>query len=504
VRPVSNSLYPLIRDPSEVQDFGQHDVGIRAAINPLWIGIIALFMLIFVIVGAALSTDDLIKVLRSASGKLRALNMDSVTLYMVIAASSVVLVSLAVVIFERAKGMFLFLFLASFGVSDAMLPGVSEGSLVLRYLFMLVLIALAVVQSITSQRSKLEAIQWLGLAYLAWQLSGLLVNGYTAMSLLLFPVQFAVFWGILVGCREEFITSADYRRFCHALCWVGIGMTFFHASALIISPNPFLAGRFRSYYLLPTNFANGYALCFVGILWAALRNAEGLITYVARFSVPIGGGLLVLSGTRNAIFVVLVATTILAAVWTKRLILLGVVFVVGGAVFFGTYTENPIHQMDGLGDRFAKLESSTREEVWALAWHYILQRPILGYGIGKAGDVLGQTLQIWEKAEYINTHNLYLGILLQHGIIGLFLVGFMMVSTLWKGVNSLISPRLSCESKQLLVLPLAILSGLIAGGMFEEYLSSRGSIQQILLGFSVLLIITFRRVHEHMDEATVI
>ena len=120
MRPVSNSLYPLIRDPSEVQDFGQHDVGIRAAINSLWIGIIALFMLIFVIVGAALSTDDLIKVLRSASGKLRALNMDSVTLYMVIAASSVVLVSLAVVIFERAKGMFLFLFLAAEGFFKAL------------------------------------------------------------------------------------------------------------------------------------------------------------------------------------------------------------------------------------------------------------------------------------------------------------------------------------------------------------------------------------------------
>ncbi len=321
MRLVSDSLGPVIHGPSEIQDLGQHDIGIKPGINPLWVGITALFILIFIIAVVALSTDDLIKVLRSASGKLRALDVDSVTLYMLIAASSVVLVSLAVGIFERAKGMFFFLVLASFGVSDAILPGVSEGSLVMRYLFILVLIALAVVQSIPPQRSKLEAIQWLGLAYLGWQLLELLINGYTAMSLLLFPVQFAVFWGILVGCRREFITGEDYRRFCHALCWVGIGMTFFHASALIISPHPFLAGRFRSYYLLPTNFANGYALCFVGILWAALRNGEGPITYIARFSVPIGGGLLVLSGTRNAIFVVLVATTILAAVWTKRLIL---------------------------------------------------------------------------------------------------------------------------------------------------------------------------------------
>ncbi len=500
MRQVSLNVGDLIDSPPKASDLVEQDGVIRHETDPLWIAIVAMFMLLFIIIVATLATDDLIKVLRNTSGKLRTLNPDSVTLYAMITAASLVLVSGAVVLFEWAKGWFLFLFLASFGVSDAMLPGISEGALVIRYLFMLVLIALAVVRSITPQKSRLLAIQWLGLAYLMWQLFGLLVNGCTTMSLLLLPVQFGIFWGILVGCRDEFITNKDYRRFCHALCWLGIGMTFFHASALIISPNPFLAGRFRSYYLLPTNFANGYALCFVAIVWAALRNTEGPITNLARFSVPIGAGLIFLSGTRNAILVVLVSVIVLSAAWTKRLLVLSMLSAIGGGILLSVYSESSI-QMDGLGERFSKLESSTREEVWALAWSYISQRPVLGYGIGKAGDVLGQTLETWEKAEYINAHNAYLGIWLQHGIVGLIIMFIIMISAVWQGLRLLMSARLSVNGKQLLVLPLSILSGLIAGGMFEEYLSSRGSIQQILLGFSLLLIITFGRMRGYLEEA---
>ena len=87
----------------------------------------------------------------------------------------------------------------------------------------------------------LDLIQWLGLIYLAWQLVGLLVNGYGTTTFLMLPVQFAIFVGILIGLSNDYVRKSDQLRFCQVLGWIGIALTAFHATALILSPQPFLA-----------------------------------------------------------------------------------------------------------------------------------------------------------------------------------------------------------------------------------------------------------------------
>ena len=457
--------------------------------SSLTIGMVSTLLLLAAYTILFLSADDAFKSLRAASGKLRTVNFDSGSLIILIGLSSVLAIAGAAVLFERAKSLFLSLLLTSFAVSDALLPGISEASLVIRYLFMMILITLAICVFHSEWKKGLNSIQWLGLTYLTWQLVGLLINGYGTASFLLLPVQFAIFLGILIGLGNEYIRRVDYLRFCHVLGWISIGLTAFHATALVLAPQPFLAGRFKSYYLLPTNFANGYALCLVAILWLALHEKREAQKILAWMALPVGLGLLVLSGTRNSILVVVVALSTFAIVWTRRIMTLGLIGVISAAVLIPLISDNTSH-LDGLFNRFAKLESSTRQDVWELAWQYIMQRPFLGYGIGKAGDVLGQTLEVWEKAEYINTHNAYLGIWLQHGLVGLALVSGIMVSGLFKGLRLLYSKNFPAASKEILVLPVALLAGLFAGGMFEEYLTSRGSVQQLLWGLSLLLIIT--------------
>ena len=460
--------------------------------SSLIVGTISALLVFAALASMFLTGDDVLRSLRAASGKLRSLKLDSESLIISASLLSVLSIAAAALLFERAKGLFLVLLLTSFAVSDALISGISEGSLLIRYLFMIILITVGIYSFNSVQKRGLSSIQWLGLIYLLWQLIGLLVNGYGTTSLLLLPVQLAIFVGILIGLSNDYARKIEHLQFCHILGAVGIGLTAFHATALILAPQSFLAGRFKSYYLLPTNFANGYAPFLVAILWLAMHEKGRFVNTLAWATLPIGLGLLILSGTRNSILIVLVAVIVFSVIWPKRIMVMGTI---------GTLLTIPLlillvndsSQIDGLFKRFSKLEASNRHDVWALAWNYIMQRPLLGYGMGKGGEVLGQTLQSWEKAEYINTHNAYLGVWLQHGIIGLTLVGMIILSGLIKGWRMLVSSQILPDSREILALPVALLAGLATGGMFEEYLTSRGSVQQLLWGVSLLMILTASR-----------
>lgn len=469
---------------SEVASLGQP--------SSLIIGAISALLVFAALASMFLTGDDVLRSLRAASGKLRSLKLDTESLIISASLLSVLSITAAALLFERAKGLFLVLLLTSFAVSDALISGISEGSLLVRYLFMIILITVGICSFSSVQKRGLSSIQWLGLAYLLWQLIGLLVNGYGTTSLLFLPVQFAIFVGILIGLSNDYVRKIDHLQFCHVLGAIGIGLTAFHATALILAPQPFLAGRFKSYYLLPTNFANGYAPFLVAILWLAMHEKGRFVNALAWAILPIGLGLLILSGTRNSILIVFVAVIVFSVIWPKRIMVMGTI----GALLtipLLILLVNDSSQMDGLFKRFSKLEASNRHDVWTLAWNYIMQRPLLGYGIGKEGEVLGQTLRSWEKAEYINTHNAYLGVWLQHGIIGLALVGMIILSGLIKGTRMLFSRHVHADYKKVVVLPVALLAGLATGGLFEEYLTSRGSVQQILWGLSLLMISTATR-----------
>ena len=442
-----------------------------------------------------LLSNDLLKTLRSMSEKFRTLSLDDGTLMLLLALSSVLAIAGGVVLFSRAKSVFLFLLLISFAVSEALLPGISEGSLAIRYLLILLLASLALYMLPSVAKHGLTSIQLLGLLYLAWQITGLVVNGYNLGSILMLPVQFAVFWGILVGLSTEFDSEAAYLRFCNVMGWTGIVLTGFHLSSLVFSPQPFLAGRFRGYYSLPTNFANGYVIFVVAMLWLGLRGTRKIAQLTAAVGALAGVGMLILSGTRNSILSIAVGVCIFAVTWPKRILIIGVlVSILLGMTVLALGDAFSSHE--GAVARFSKMESNTRHEVWSLTWRYITERPVIGYGIGKTGEVLGETLQSWEKADFINTHNAYLGIWLQHGIIGLLLVLAVMVGGLLKGFSVLCSKATNDRMKDLLVLPVALFAGITAGGMFEEYLTSRGSVQQITWGLSLMLVVNAARVRE--------
>ena len=121
-------------------------------------------------------------------------------------------------------------------------------------------------------REGLDAIQVTALLYLFWCTVTLLINGPDIDALAMLPMQVALVLGLLFGLRSIFNDFRDIESLNNILSWFGIIMTVFHLSSLVLARQPFLAGRFRSYMPLPTNFANAYVFAYGSMMWFTFRQ----------------------------------------------------------------------------------------------------------------------------------------------------------------------------------------------------------------------------------------
>ena len=121
----------------------------------------------------------------------------------------------------------------------------------------------------------------------------------------------------------------------------------------------------------------------------------------------------------------------------------------------------------------------------------------MGYGFGNVMGEMEKRVAAWEL---LDTHNAYLGIWIQTGFLGLLLVLLLYIVSLYKGYTYLVFHRQKRDVKEVLVLPLALLSGLFLSGMFEENLSSRGSIQQLIWVLTIVLIYMATKTNKMKSE----
>lgn len=177
---------------------------------------------------------------------------------------------------------------------------------------------------------------------------------------------------------------------------------------------------------------NIYAsLLLILLAYVLSSNIKNAIKYTAFLLVSIS---ILLSDARSS----LVGLAVLFILYTfskyavkiKRLIFFGVVFFSLFWVFFIVYLYNT-----GKGDYYniaiyeltGKQLYSGREKMWGQFVDSILNSPILGYGLGVDYGVIADI-------EY-STHNLYLAILLQQGLLGLFLFIFLMYYVYIKSIK---------------------------------------------------------------------
>ena len=450
----------------------------------LAIASIGIFMILIGLIGLFSTGGGVFTDLQAISVKFKNVDLDAgilMPLLIVGVVSGVIGASLAL---SRKKYIFFSLFLCAFALSEVLIPGVNEISFAIRYIFIVTLISAGLASLFGARQKNEDWMSLAGLMYLFWCLLNLFINGMNIESLAMLPMQVTLFIGILIGLRRYFQSLADIRQFFVVLGWMGAAFTLFHLGALFFVSAPFLAGRYRSAFLLPTNFANGYVLLYVAMLWVTITEKKVFLKAILLACVLIGIVLLALSGTRNALLMLLMAISAFALIWRIRLLLyVGLAFIfIAGIMSAFLHDSNSVNY---LSERLRGTVTSDRQVVWDLAWNYIGQRPWVGYGLGRGQEAIDKSLPLWSQ---LNSHNAYLGIWLQTGIIGLFFVALMYLVTLARALKMLLSKKVDSQIKEVLILPFALIAGLMVTGLFEENLTSRGSLQQLIFGISILTI----------------
>ena len=402
---------------------------------------------------------------------------------------SVVALLIANILYLRKPFVFFLLLSFSFTMAEAFIPVLHELALLIRYLFMVTIIAFGFVNITTIFRRPIT-LQWLGLLMLLWVLLHVLSNGFSASSMAMLPIQFTMYIGLMIGLVESVKERERFYSLLAALAWAGAAATTIHFIALAINDRAFLAGRFRSYYMLPTNFANNYVLLVAAMLWYGMYQKQAYKSISFFILAAFAAYLLVLSGTRNSMVALVIAGCSLSFLWQRKYIAFaGVTALLGGLTIIAVGFDG-----GGLGEASNRLtnvdEEETRFSVWARAIEYILQKPFWGYGLDVNMAQLDSRLPEWMK---FDAHNAYLGLWLRLGFLGMLYILFVYIWSAVKGLKLLLSSSVSMGDKGLIVLPVTILGMLFVAGLFEENLSSKGNTQQFVMALSVGLLIAYNK-----------
>jgi O-antigen ligase len=131
---------------------------------------------------------------------------------------------------------------------------------------------------------------------------------------------------------------------------------------------------------------------------------------------------------------------------------------------------------------------SGRSELWSLGLKLFWEKPILGYGIGSSQELVGQYLWIFIESEGLHFHSSYLTVLVETGCVGLAALMAVLIPIVSRGMIEISNPQLlKRRDWPLVALPLVLVVGALAHGMFESWFLSAGSAETFLLWTCVWL-----------------
>lgn len=429
--------------------------------------------------------EDNVTRLISFSSKLKVLSDGSDGLIAVLIAVSVGIVACCSAVLPSRPQLLMIALLLSFGLSEVVLPWLNLGAFVLRYMVIIALVTAGTVVLLRTGLSQIGWLRWIGLGFLVWCFVSLAINGPRTESLIMLPIQVVIVIGMLFGARAIYGSPQATMQAANVFVGVGVFMTGLHIVALLVFQDSFLKGRFTSILPLPTSFGNSYVLFMAAMTWRMFLGGRWIVTGMLAGCVTAGVVMLLLSGTRNALLAMLVMLLVYFVVWKKRVAVVAALGLVIGALATGAFflESDAFKKVTNRANSKESLE--IREEVWKFAWQHIQEKPVIGYGLGIGTEVVSKNLPSWTR---LNTHNAYLGLWLQLGIVGVMAILIMYVWAMLSGCIVLMSDSAPREIVVAVALPLATLTGLFVGGMFEENLSSRGGLQQVVWGLDICLI----------------
>lgn len=469
-----------------MRDSSLESESIRSTVlpRPLQLAFASMAMTCFAWIIFLVAGEEHIAKLAVFSSKLKVLQEND-GLVVVLMALSVGCVGISTATLPFRPRLLMALILLSFGLAEVVIPWLNIGAFLIRYLVVIALTTAGLLVLLQTERSRIGWLRWIALGFLLWCLTSLVINGPRTESLVMLPIQVMLVLGMLFGAREIYQSPHMIIQAGNVFAGIAVLMTGIHLLAFLALPDSFLKGRFTSVFPLPTSFGNNYVFFIGAMLWRILHGGKPIETSVLSGCLAIGGIMLLLSGTRNALLMVIIILLVYFFVWKARVAAIaGLAVMIGTLVAAGFLLETSMFKQ--ASNRANSKESlEVREQVWKLSWEYIQERPLVGYGLGAGTEVLAKSLPSWNR---LNAHNAYLGIWLQLGLVGLVAVILMYVGAMaigWLMVLDVSVPRRLAVA---VALPLATLTGLFIGGMFEENLSNRGGLQQVIWGLDICMI----------------
>jgi O-antigen ligase len=246
-----------------------------------------------------------------------------------------------------------------------------------------------------------------------------------------YPLMFIAFLALLYNCKHLYIY---YRLVFYFLLLIGvfgiIEEVYPKAGIFyLLRPYETYMPRVASLMQNPNPFGS---LMSLGVIYSILLRKDGTL-YRSEFII---GTILFtlfafLSGSRNAVIVLLMGLIILAAYreikFTKE-ILKWLIFISGVIylyyIYLGDHANYILHH-------YLHGESSYRILIWKRALYEIAHNPIFGIGIEVFSKHIGT--QVLGQDIY-HTHNIVLNILVELGVVGLIL-SLLFIFNLFKGIN---------------------------------------------------------------------
>ncbi len=252
-----------------------------------------------------------------------------------------------------------------------------------------------------------------------------------------FIVPFTLFHLAQVVFAEE----KEFRRF-EIFAVIVLSYLSFTSIAFLIGAKSLIFPRFildeslgfhadRARGPLLQAVANGVSLNLLGLLALhAYRRGSirGMKTFLVLASVPLA----ILATMTRAVWLSF-AATIFALLWqcrSRKVLRIGITVALAGGLGIAAVVSSS-QLGDSLADRFEERGPiDYHEAVYAGAWQMFLQHPLSGWGFHQMPLELPRYVSGYEE-KTLYPHNTYLELLVEHGIIGLALYGWLMWE-LWR------------------------------------------------------------------------
>lgn len=262
----------------------------------------------------------------------------------------------------------------------------------------------------------LLAAHWLLLLFVVWAAVNVMWTPETDRSLrraASYVQLFLTAWLIHQSCD----TVVHYRRLLQAYvcgCLVGVAGLFWNFMGDVVSGD----GRYSAPGFDPNDLAVTLALG-IPMAWHLDLKRNG-IRWLNRLFVPAAVLCILLTASRSGLVALGISLVFVLSTITRlsRRSVLGLALIGGLTITVVSvmWSDVSIRRLSTIADQLTSRDMNGRVDIWERGIAAFLDHPLVGHGAGSFGSAVGE-----RRSKELAAHNAYLGILVEHGLIGLAL-----------------------------------------------------------------------------------